>query len=83
VLLAQFKPKRKLYKLILNKINMQNKEITQLRRDVNNLKEVVGILSTLMNKKLIKELQEEANNIEDGEFLTEEEFEKKHKVKIR
>jgi hypothetical protein len=61
----------------------QNKEITQLRRDVNNLKEVVENLAILMNKKLIRELQEEAGNIEAGEYLTEEEFEKKHKVKIR
>ena len=30
----------------------------------------------------IKELQEETKNIESGEFLTEEEFERKHKVKI-
>lgn len=61
----------------------QNKEISQLRRDVNNLKEVVENLSILMNKKLIRELQEEADNIESGEFLTEEEFEKKHNVKIQ
>ena len=61
---------------------MENKEIVQLRRDVNNLKEVVENLAILMNKKLIRELQEEANNIESGEFLTEKEFEKKHKVKI-
>lgn len=33
-----------------------------------------------MNKKLIRELQEEADNIEAGEFLTEEAFEKKHKT---
>ena len=62
---------------------MENKEIVQLRRDVNNLKEVVENLAILMNKKLIRELQDEADNIESGEFLTEEEFEKKHKVKIQ
>jgi len=61
---------------------MENKEIVQLRRDVNNLKEVVENLAILMNKKLIRELREEADNIESGEFLTEEEFENKHKVKI-
>lgn len=56
--------------------------IIQLRSDVNNLKEVVERLSILMNRKLIKELHEETKNIESGEFLTEEEFERKHKVKI-
>ena len=60
----------------------QTKEITRLRSDVNNLKETVERLSILMNKKLIKELNEEAENIESGDFLTEEEFERKHKVKI-
>ena len=62
---------------------MENGEILQLRKDVNNLKEVVENLTILMNKKLIRELQEEADNIESGEFLTEEEFEKNHKVKIQ
>jgi hypothetical protein len=61
----------------------QDSEFLQLRRDVNNLKEVVENLAILMNKKLIKELQEEADTIEAGEFLTEEEFENKHKVKIQ
>ena len=32
--------------------------------------------------KLTNELNEEAKNIESGQFLTEEEFESKHKVKI-
>ena len=57
-------------------------EIMRLRNDVNNLKEVVERIAILMNKKLIKELNEEAENIESGEFLTEEEFERKHKIKI-
>ncbi|MEK6844167.1 MAG: hypothetical protein AABX83_01945 [Nanoarchaeota archaeon] len=61
----------------------QTKEIIQLRNDVNNLKKVVEHLSILMNRKLIKELYEEAKNIESGEFLSEEEFERKHKVKIQ
>ncbi len=61
----------------------QAKEISQLRIDVNNLKEVVENLATLMNKRLIRELQEEAESIESGEYLTEAEFEKKHKVKIQ
>ena len=54
----------------------------QLRSDVNNLKEVVEKLAILMNRKLIKELYTEAGNIESGDFLTQEEFENKHKVKI-
>ena len=57
-------------------------EIMQLRNDVNQLKEVVERMAILMNRKLIKELNEEAENIESGQFLTEEEFERKHKVKI-
>ena len=57
-------------------------EIVQLRNDLNRLKEVVENLAILMNRRLIKELHEEAENIESGEFLTEEEFQKKHKVKI-
>ncbi len=60
----------------------QTREIMQLRSDLNRLKEVVENLAILMNKKLIKELHEEAENIKSGEFLTEEEFEKKHKVRI-
>jgi hypothetical protein len=60
----------------------QIREITQLRNDVNNLKEVVERMAILMNRKLINELNEEAKNIESGEFLSEEEFERKHKVKI-
>ena len=60
----------------------QIKEITQLRSDLDKLKEVVERLAILMNKKLIKELHEEAENIESGDFLTQEEFENKHKVKI-
>ena len=60
----------------------QIKEIVKLRNDVNNLKEIVENLAILMNRRLIKELQEESNNIESGEYLTEEEFESKHKVKI-
>jgi len=60
----------------------QTREIMQLRSDVNNLKEVVEKLAILMNRKLIKELYTEAGNIESGDFLTQEEFENKHKVKI-
>ena len=62
---------------------MINEEIVQLRIDVNNLKELVEKLSILMNKRLIRELKEETYNIESGDFLTEEEFEKKHEVKIQ
>ena len=57
-------------------------EIAQLRNDVNRLKELVERMAMLMNRKLIRELNEEAENIESGQFLTEEEFERKHKVKI-
>jgi len=57
-------------------------EIAQLRNDLNRLKEVVERMAILMNRKLIRELNEEAKNIESGEFLTEEEFERKHQVKI-
>ena len=60
----------------------QTREIVQLRNDVNSLKEVVENLTILMNRKLIIELNEEAKNIKSGDFLTEEEFEEKHKVKI-
>ncbi len=60
----------------------QAKEIAQLRNDVNSMKEVIENLAILMNKRLIKELQEEAKNIESGEYLTKEEFERKYKVKI-
>jgi len=60
----------------------QTQEIMQLKSDMNRLKELVETLTILMNKRLIKELQEETKNIESGEFLTEEEFERKHKVKI-
>lgn len=61
----------------------QTIEIKQLRNDVNNLIEVVENLTILMNRKLMKELNEEAESIKSGQFLTEEEFERKHKVKIQ
>ena len=48
----------------------QAEEIAQLRNDVNGMKEVIENLAMLMNKKLIKELQEEAKNIEAGEYVT-------------
>ena len=57
-------------------------EIMELRNDLDNLKEIVEKLAILINRKLVKELNEEAKNIEAGEFLREEEFERKHKVKI-
>ena len=60
----------------------QTIEIKQLRNDVNNLKKVVERMAMVMNRKLIMELNEEAKNIESGQFLSEEEFERKHKVKI-
>mgnify|MGYP001562418878 CR=1 FL=1 len=60
----------------------QAKEIMQLRNDVNNLKEVVEKIAILLNKKLIKELYVEAENIEKGDYLEEEEFFKKHQIRI-
>jgi hypothetical protein len=57
-------------------------EIIQLRNDVDKLKEIVERMAILMNRKLIRELNEEAKNIASGQFLTEEEFEKKHKVRV-
>ena len=60
----------------------QQKEIMQLRNDLNNLKEIVENFSILLNKRLMNELYGEAEEIEDGEFLTEEEFSKKHNIKI-
>ena len=59
----------------------QSKEIIQLRNDVNHLKELVENLTIVLNKKLVNELYEEADNIENGEYLTEEEFFNKHKIK--
>ena len=60
----------------------QNKEIITLREDVNNLKEIVEKLTILMNRKLVYELYGEAKNISSGNYLSEEEFEKKHNIKI-
>ena len=61
---------------------MENEDMIQLRNDVDKLKEVVERLAILMNRKLIRELHEEVKNIGSGEFLTEQEFERKHNVKI-
>ena len=61
---------------------MENVELIQIREEVNNLKEIVESLVILMNKKLVHELYEEYKNIESGDYLTEEQFEKKNKVKI-
>ncbi len=60
----------------------QNKEIITLREDVNNLKEIVERLTILMNRKLVYELYEEAKDINSGDYLSEEEFEKEHNIKI-
>ena len=61
---------------------MENVELIQLREEVNNLKEIVESLAILMNKKLVHELYEEYKNIESGDYLTEEQFEKKIKLKF-
>lgn len=60
----------------------QNREVIKLKEDVNNLREIVEKLVILMNKSLIHELYIESKNIESGAYLTEEDFEKRHKVKI-
>jgi len=60
----------------------QANEIVQLRNDINKLKEIVERLAIMLNKKLMRELYEEAENIENGNYLTEEEFSKKHKIII-
>lgn len=62
---------------------MENNDILHLRKDLNDLKETVETLSILINKELIKELNEEVNNMESGEFLTKEEFQRKHNIKIQ
>lgn len=36
----------------------------------------------LLNKRLMSELYEKAEEIEEGDFLTKEEFPKKRKIKI-
>ena len=59
----------------------QSKEIIRLKEEVNNLKEVVENITLLLNKRLIKELYLEVENIENGEYLTEKQFLKKHKIK--
>lgn len=60
----------------------ESKEIMQLRRDLNNLKEIVENLAVLMNKRLINELYGDAESIKKGEYLTEEEFSRKHRIRI-
>ena len=50
----------------------QANEIVQLRNDINKLKEIVERLAIMLNKKLMRELYEEAENIENGNYLTEE-----------
>ncbi|MBI2003925.1 hypothetical protein HYS72_00480 [Candidatus Pacearchaeota archaeon] len=60
----------------------QNEEIIMLRNEVNSLKEMVENIAVLINKKFIQELYGEVKNIEAGDYLSEEEFEQKHKIKI-
>lgn len=60
----------------------QTEEIMQLRRDLNNLKEIVENLAILLNRKLMKELYEEAQNVENGEYIAEEEFSDKQTLKL-
>lgn len=44
---------------------------------------MVKNVATLVNKKLLIELQREAQAIESGKFLTEEVFAQKHKVTFK
>jgi len=62
-------------------MEQEAKEIGKLKEDVSNLKEVVENITTLLNRKLINELYEEAKKIEEGEYYTEEEFKKRHNIK--
>lgn len=62
-------------------MEQQSKEIMQLKNDVNNLKKIVENIATLLNKRLINELYQEAKNIQEGKYYTEEEFMKKHEIK--
>ncbi len=57
-----------------------NKEkIKKLKEENKELKEVVAIA---LNKPLLKELAESIREIERGEYVTEEEFAKRHKLII-
>lgn len=60
--------------------NMQ-KNIKELREEVNDLKSLVENISLLLNKKLIKELYKEVENINEGEYYNKEEFMKRHIIK--
>ncbi|MEX0920156.1 MAG: hypothetical protein WDZ69_01070 [Candidatus Pacearchaeota archaeon] len=60
----------------------QSKEIMELRNELESLKRVVESLAALVNEDLILELYKEHKDIEAGNYLTEEQFEKKHNIKI-
>ena len=44
------------------------KNVNELREEVNDLKNLVENISTLLNKKLIKELYKRAEDIDKGEY---------------
>jgi hypothetical protein len=53
-------------------------ELIKIKKEISDLKESVENISTLLNRGLIKELEEESDNIKNGEYLTEDEFKKNH-----
>ncbi len=57
-------------------------DVNSLRNDLNSLKKLVERMALLLNKGFVKSLYEEAANIQNGDYLTEEEFFEKHKIKI-
>jgi len=57
------------------------KNVNELREEVNDLKNLVENISTLLNKKLIKELYKRAEDIDKGEYYTKEEFMKRNFLK--
>ncbi len=57
-------------------------DVNSLRNDLNSLKKLVERMALLLNKGFVKSLYEEATSIQKGDYLTEEEFFEKHKIKI-
>lgn len=55
--------------------DMDNKEIESIKGRISKLRKI-------STKELMSELYEEEKAIDKGDFLTEEEFEKKHNVNI-
>jgi len=57
------------------------REISEIREELHNLKELIENLFILLNKKLIKELYKEFESVSKGNYYTEEEFMKRHHLK--